>query len=130
MTFLRNLNILALAGTAVLSGMSALLAQEAKTVRFAEQFGIGYLPLSIMQDMKLVEKQTQAQGLGDVTVEWTKLTGGAPINDALISGQIDIAAGGVGPLLTIWAKTKGSLNVKAVAALNQPQHNQSQRHHD
>jgi tartrate dehydratase beta subunit/fumarate hydratase class I family protein len=118
MTFLRTLNILALAGAALLSGMIPLLAQETKTVRFAEQFGIGYLPLSIMQDMKLVEKQAQAQGLGQVTVEWTKLTGGAPINDALISGQIDIAAGGVGPLLTIWAKTRGSLNVKGVAALN------------
>lgn len=118
MMFLRTPNILALAGAALLSGMSPLLAQETKTVRFAEQFGIGYLPLSIMQDMKLVEKQAEAQGLGDITVEWTKLTGGAPINDALISGQIDIAAGGVGPLLTIWAKTKGSLNVKGVAALN------------
>ena len=71
MTFIRTLNILTLAGAALLGGMSASLAQETKTVRFAEQFGIGYLPLSIMQDLKLVEKQAQAQGLGDITVEWT-----------------------------------------------------------
>lgn len=118
MKLIRTLTMLALAGAALLGGMSMSIAQETKTVRFAEQFGIGYLPLSLMQDMKLVEKQVQARGLGDVTVEWTKLTGGAPINDALISGQIDFAAGGVGPMLTIWAKTKGSLNVKGVAALN------------
>jgi NitT/TauT family transport system substrate-binding protein len=93
-------------------------AAETNTIRFAQQFGIGYLPLSIMQDMALVEKHAKAQGLGDIKVEWTKLTGGAPINDALLSGQIDIAAGGVGPMLTIWAKTKGNLNVKGVAALN------------
>jgi NitT/TauT family transport system substrate-binding protein len=93
-------------------------AAETNTIRFAQQFGIGYLPLSIMQDIALVEKHAKAQGLGDIKVEWTKLTGGAPINDALLSGQIDIAAGGVGPMLTIWAKTKGNLNVKGVAALN------------
>ena len=118
MTFMRASKLLTLAGAALIGGLSAAVAQETKTVRFAEQFGIGYLPLSMMQDMKLVEKHAQAQGLGDITVEWTKLTGGAPINDALISGQIDFATGGVGPLLTIWAKTKGSLNVKGVAALN------------
>jgi NitT/TauT family transport system substrate-binding protein len=91
---------------------------ETKTVRFAQQFGVGYLPLSLMQEMALVEKHAERQGLGKITVEWTKLTGGAPINDALISGQIDFASGGVGPLVTIWAKTKGSLNVKGIAALN------------
>ena len=30
----------------------------------------------------------------------------------------DIAAGGVGPLLTIWARTRGNINVKAAAAIN------------
>lgn len=93
-------------------------AAETGAVRFAQQFGIGYLPMSIMQEMQLVEKHAKEQGLGTLTVEWTKLTGGAPINDALISGQIDIAAGGVGPMVTVWARTKGNLNVKGVAALN------------
>jgi NitT/TauT family transport system substrate-binding protein len=91
---------------------------ETKTVRFAQQFGIGYLPMSIMRDMALVEKHAKQQGVSDLAVEWTTLTGGAPINDALISGQIDFAAGGVGPMITIWAKTKGNLNVKGVVALN------------
>ena len=118
MKLFKTFNIFMLAGAMLCGATSICAAQETKTVRFAEQFGIGYLPLSLMQDMKLVEKHVRARGLGDVTVEWTKLTGGAPINDALISGQIDFAAGGVGPLLTIWAKTRGSLNVKGVAGLN------------
>ena len=93
-------------------------AEETKIIRFAKQFGIGYLPLTLMEDMKLVEKHAGASGLPDVKVEWNQLSSGAPINDALIAGQIDFAAGGVGPMLTIWAKTKGGLNVKGVAALN------------
>src|SRR3990172_8951913 len=40
------------------------------------------------------------------------------MNDALLSGNLDFASGGVGPLLTIWDKTKGNLNVKGVAAIN------------
>ncbi len=39
------------------------------------------------------------------------------VNDALLSGAIDIAGAGVGPLLTIWDRTRGRQNVKAVASL-------------
>ncbi|MGB0086915.1 MAG: ABC transporter substrate-binding protein [Rhodomicrobiaceae bacterium] len=118
MSIRKSLGVIVVAGAAILGSMTLAAADETKTVRFAQQFGIGYLPLSVMRDMKLVEKHAKEAGLGDITVEWTKLTGGAPINDALISGQIDFASGGVGPLVTIWAKTKGNLNVKGVASLN------------
>ncbi len=40
------------------------------------------------------------------------------MNDAIISGNLDFASGGVGPLLTIWGKTRTNLGVKGVAALN------------
>ena len=40
------------------------------------------------------------------------------MNEAIISGNLDFASGGVGPLLTIWSKTRGNLGVKGVAALN------------
>ncbi len=118
MSIRKTLGVVMVTGAAILGSVTLAAADETKTVRFAQQFGIGYLPLSIMHEMKLVEKHAKAEGLGDITVEWTKLTGGAPINDALISGQIDFASGGVGPMVTIWAKTKGNLNVKGVAALN------------
>jgi NitT/TauT family transport system substrate-binding protein len=47
-----------------------------------------------------------------------KFTGGPPMNEALISGNLDFASGGVGPLLTIWSRTQKNLGVKGVAAIN------------
>ena len=92
-------------------------AAQTKTVRLAKQFGIGYLPLTIMEEKKLLEEHGKKLGL-DLATEWVKFTGGTPINEALISGNLDLAAGGVGPLLTIWGRTRGSLGVKGVSALN------------
>ena len=40
------------------------------------------------------------------------------MNDALLSGNLHIASGGVPPFITLWARTRGNLDVKAVAALN------------
>jgi NitT/TauT family transport system substrate-binding protein len=70
----------------------------------------------VAQDQKLIEKQGKARGV-DIQVEWTKLSGGSNVNDALLSGAIDVAGAGVGPLLTVWDRTLGRQNVKAVASL-------------
>ena len=91
-------------------------AAQAETVRIARQFGLSYLPLILMQDGGLIEMEAKARGV-DLDVQWLTFTGGPPINDALISGNIDIASGGVGPLLTIWSRTRGTLRVKGIAAL-------------
>ena len=40
------------------------------------------------------------------------------MNDALLSSSLQFASGGVGPLVTLWAKTRGNLDVKAVSAIN------------
>jgi NitT/TauT family transport system substrate-binding protein len=93
-------------------------AQEAKELRIAKQFGISYLPLTIIEQRKLIELHAAIAGLGDIKVTWSQLSAGAPMNDALIAGTLDIAAGGVGPLVTIWARTKSNLAVRGVAAIN------------
>ncbi len=90
---------------------------EASTVRIAKQFGISYLPLTMMEDQKLFEKQAKKAGI-DLTVEWLRFSAGSGMNDALLSGNLDLASGGVGPMLTIWGKTQTNLKVKGVAALN------------
>ena len=90
---------------------------ETRTVRIAKQYGISYLPLTIMQEKKLLEAEGKKRGL-DLSTEWIKFTGGPPMNEALISGNLDFASGGVGPLVTIWARTQNNLKVKGVAALN------------
>nr|WP_085961294.1 ABC transporter substrate-binding protein [Cupriavidus basilensis] len=85
-------------------------------IRIAEQFGVAYLLLNVARDQQLIEKHGKQQGV-DVKVEWTQLSGGAAVNDALLSGAIDIAGAGVGPLLTVWDRTHGKQNVKGVASL-------------
>ena len=92
------------------------VAQAEGKIRIAEQFGIVYLLLNVVRDQHLIEKHGKEQGV-DIDVDWAQLSGGAAINDALLSGSVDIAGAGVGPLLTVWDRTKGRQNVKAVASL-------------
>ena len=92
---------------------------EVSEIRAAEQYGTSYLALMIMQDAKLIEKHAKAAGLGDVKVTWAKLGGPGAMNDALLSGGLDFASGGVPSMITLWAKTKGTpLWVRGVGALN------------
>jgi NitT/TauT family transport system substrate-binding protein len=85
-------------------------------IRVAEQFGIVYLLLNVARDQQFIEKEGRKQGV-DIKVDWVKLSGGAAVNDALLSGSVDIAGAGVGPLLTIWDRTHGRQNVKGVTSL-------------
>ena len=98
---------LALAGTA---------SQAEGKLRIAEQFGIVYLLLNVAQDQQLIEKHGKAAGV-DIQVERVQLSGGPAINEALLSGSIDIAGAGIGPLLTLWDKTQGRQNVRGIASL-------------
>ena len=101
-------------GAALLT--TGLSAQAEGQIRIAEQFGVVYLLLNVAQDQKLIEKHAKAAGV-DAKVEWVKLSGGSAVNDALLSGNIEIAGAGVGPLLTIWDRTRGKQNVRGVASL-------------
>lgn len=85
-------------------------------LRIAKQFGIVYLLLNVAEDQKLIEKHGQAAGI-DIKVDYVQLSGGSAVNDALLSGSIDIASAGVGPLFTLWDRTRGRQNVKGVASL-------------
>ncbi|MEW5888973.1 MAG: ABC transporter substrate-binding protein [Pseudomonadota bacterium] len=106
-----------LAGAVLLTTALAGRA-EVSELKIAQQYGISYLPLMIMEDQKLVEKHAKAAGISDLKVSWSKFAGGNVMNDALLSGSLHFASGGVGPLVTLWAKTKGNYDVKAVAAIN------------
>jgi NitT/TauT family transport system substrate-binding protein len=90
---------------------------EVTELKVAEQYGIGYLPLMVMEDQKLVEKYAKEAGV-DLKVTWAKFAGGNVMNDALLSNSLHFAAGGVAPMVTLWAKTRGNYDVKAVAALD------------
>ncbi|MDH2309613.1 ABC transporter substrate-binding protein [Methylobacterium brachiatum] len=85
-------------------------------LRIAKQFGVVYLLLNVAEDQKLIEKHGAKAGL-DIKVEYAQLSGGSAVNDALLSGSIDVAGAGVGPLFTLWDRTRGRQNVKGVASL-------------
>jgi NitT/TauT family transport system substrate-binding protein len=83
--------------------------------RIAKQYGLVYLPLIVIEEQKLIEKNALAVGLKDVKVSWVTFGGGASANDALLSNSVDIISGGVPPSVILWDKSKGK--VKAVASL-------------
>lgn len=64
----------------------------------------------------MIEKHAKAAGLGDVKVSWFKFTGGNPMNDGLISGNLDIASTGTPAFFTLWAKVRNTLDVRGIAA--------------
>src|SRR5262249_23604218 len=79
---------------------------EANELRVSRGFGMHYLALYIMDKQKVVEKYAAAAGLGDVKVSYRVLDGGNVINDAMLSGALDIASGGVPGFVTLWDKTR------------------------
>lgn len=108
-----------LCAIAALTAAAALpVRAEVHEVRIAQQYGVAYLPLMYMEHQKLLEKHAKAEGLGDVKVTWATFAGGNVMNDALLSGTLDFASGGIAPLITLWAKTRGNLDVRGVCAMN------------
>jgi NitT/TauT family transport system substrate-binding protein len=109
----------ALAALAALAVTAGAGRAETDHIRASKQYGLSYLPLMIMEDQKLVEKHAAAAGLKDVQVSWVTLGGPSAMNDALLSGGIDFASGGVPSLATLWAKTRNTpLAIHGVGALN------------
>jgi sulfonate transport system substrate-binding protein len=100
-----------------LSLVATAARAELSEIHVSRQYGISYLPLMIMEDQKLIEKHAKAAGV-DVKVDWSTFTSGAVMNDALLSGNLQFASGGVAPFTTLWAKTRGNLDVEGVAAIN------------
>lgn len=111
---MKHFKLTALTLGLVMTAMPALA--EVTTVRLAKQFGIGYLPLTLIEEQGLLEKHAQEAGL-ELSTEWLRFTGGSGMNEALLSDNLDIASGGVGPLLTIWARTQNNMQIKGIAAL-------------
>ncbi len=104
-----------------LLAVSLPLAARAETgeVRLMKQVGLASLTLVVMEHEKIFEKYLAAAGLPASKVSWTRLVGGATVNDAILAGNLDYAVAGIVPLAVIWSKTKGTPSeVKAVCGLN------------
>ncbi len=104
------------AGSVFLSGTRIGLA-EVSEISVAHQFGVAFLPLMVMRERKLIEKHAERMGVAPLQVKWSVFGSGADMNLALISRTLDLASGGVAPVLQAWDRTRGKLAIKGVAAL-------------
>lgn len=108
----------AVLGLGTILGLSTILATGAQAevgeVRISKGYGILYLPLIVMEQQKLLEKQAAKAGLGDLKVNWLMLDGGNVINDAMMSGSLDFAGIGAPGFVTLWSKAKGIPKVEVV----------------
>ena len=92
---------------------------EATEIRLAKQFSMGYVQFNILEHRDLIQRHAKSLGLGDVKVTWSKFNGPGAMNTALIAGRVDVAAGGVPGLVTLWAKTRGTpQEVRGISALS------------
>lgn len=71
----------------------------------------------VMERNELIEQHAKRLGLGEIKVGWPVFSGGAAMNDALLSGDLQVGATGVPPFLTIWAKTVGTYDVMGVSSI-------------
>jgi NitT/TauT family transport system substrate-binding protein len=88
---------------------------EVNEIVVAQQYGVSFLPLMVMQKRGLVEKNAAAAGLADFKVTWAKVAGPSAMNDGLISSAIHFAAQGAPSMITLWDKTHGQ--IKGVSSM-------------
>ena len=93
------------------SGSSCYASKEEKKVVIAQQFGLGYAPIMVMNEKKLIEKYIEG-----VQIEWVQLGSGGAIREAMAAGTVDIGSMGVPPFLIAWAK---GIDFKVITALCQ-----------
>ncbi|WP_050478360.1 ABC transporter substrate-binding protein [Herbaspirillum rhizosphaerae] len=114
---MRFTSLLVTTATALIASLGFSAGAHAEgQIRIAQQFGIGYLILDVVQDQKLIEKYGKQQGL-DIKVEWNSISGATAMNEALLAGALDVVSAGMPPMLTLWDRTRGRQNVKAIASL-------------
>lgn len=107
----------AAAAALILVTSSAAVRAEVDEITAAQQFGVSFLPMMLMERNALVEKHARAAGLDKLKVNWTKVAGPSVMNDGLISGTMHFVAQGAPSLITLWARTKGNAGIKGVSAM-------------
>jgi NitT/TauT family transport system substrate-binding protein len=98
---------------ALVSGLPA--RAEVSEITVAQQYGVSFIPLMLMEKEGLVEKHAAQAGLSGLKVNWAKVAGPSVMNDGLIANAIHFAAQGAPSLITLWDKTHGQ--IKGVSAM-------------
>ncbi len=92
-------------------------AAAAKPVTIAIQYGYAYLPVVVAEKLGLFAKAAASAAVADRTFSIQKISGAPAINDALISGSVDIGAYGLPGMLIAAEKTRGSIDIRGLAGL-------------
>ena len=107
--------VLACLGAAI-AVPAAVSAQE---IKISRQFGLPYIPLVIMEQQQLIEKNAKRLGVGDVKTRWSTVGTSTATLDGLLSGNIDFASAGITVVLTLWDKTVGTQNeIMAISGIS------------
>lgn len=107
-------------GAAGLAGLALpARAQAKKTVTIAIQFGTSHLATTVADKLSLFAKHAKENGIGDTAFAVQRVSGSPAINDGIFSGNLDVGAYGPTALLAAWLKTRGSFDIKGVAACNE-----------
>ena len=101
----------------LLAAVAVTARAEMTEINVAQQYGVAFLPLMLMERDKLVEKHARAEGLGEVKVGWIKVAGPSVMNDGIISGALQFISVGAPSLITLWDKTKDNVQIKGMSAL-------------
>src|SRR5256714_2363700 len=78
--------------------------------------GIGFLPLVVMEEKKLVEQEAANIGI-KLSAEYIRFGGPSVVNDMLLSGNAHFAPAGPPAFITLWDKTASNMKVRGVAAM-------------
>ena len=89
---------------------------EVAELSIAKQFGTLFLQQDVMERQKLVEKQAALLGLPNLRATYPRFGGVGAITEALLSGSLHLASGGVPGALLLWDRTRGA--VKSAFAMN------------
>jgi NitT/TauT family transport system substrate-binding protein len=88
---------------------------EVSEITIAQQYGVSFLPLMLIEKHGLIEKHARQAGLPDLKANWIKVAGPSAMNDGLISGAINFAAQGAPSMILLSDKTRGQ--IKGVSAM-------------
>ena len=102
-------------GSIVLAAFALPAFAESNEISVAQQYGVSFLPLMVMERDKLVEKHAKAAGLAEMKLNWVKVAGPSVMNDGVISGALQFIAVGAPSMITLWDKTNGQ--IKGVSAM-------------
>jgi NitT/TauT family transport system substrate-binding protein len=82
-------------------------ARAEQEVKIGIGFGIAFLPTYLMDELKLVEKRAKEAGL-DVKTSYHRFSGSGPMQDAILSGSVDMGPYGISALLIAWEKARAT----------------------